>query len=80
MNSANRLSALRQTSLFLSAFLATALLACSISSAQVVIDDMFADGDRSVTGMSGSDVEGAFYTSTNSNATSLICWNKTMPT
>ena len=68
MNSTNRLSALRQTSLFLSAFLATALLACSISSAQVVIDDMFADGDRSVTGMSGSDVEGAFYTSTNSNA------------
>lgn len=32
-----------------------------------VINDSFADGDRSITGSSGSDVEGAFFASTNSN-------------
>jgi len=32
-----------------------------------VINDSFADGDRSITGSSGSDVEGDFYASTNSN-------------
>ena len=32
-----------------------------------VINDSFADGDRSITGSSGTDVEGAFFASTNSN-------------
>lgn len=46
-------------------------LVCSFgqsASAQVtVINDSFADGDRAISGSSGSDVEGAFFASTNSN-------------
>lgn len=50
---------------------ALTVFAVSSANAQVstvVINDSFADGNRAVSGMSGADVEGDFFTSTNSNA------------
>ena len=49
--------------------LALLLLSAAQVGAQttVIIDDSWADGDRAITGSSGSDVEAAFYASTNSN-------------
>lgn len=50
------------------AAMVAAVAVAGSAQAQIIIDDSFADGNASVTGMSMSDVEGSFFTSTNSNA------------